>query len=230
MVALGCRMGRPDRPGRGGLDSVDRRRAEETREEGVDAGQGVSEGPRYYDYGPASTMAERVTSRATDARRGLHLRRPPSVQPGRRARQPLPAATAPRPVVPLTRQLGLGVSASTSIGEPTTGGGERDAEVPLSPVPRVPDLEDLVSATADSVLLLGSRAVPAGARAQAPPAPAESGDDNQPGLWLVAAAPRRPCGAIVRKTVRPRHGSLPPHRKRHRHRRLPRQPTDGRRP
>ena len=46
------------------------------------AGQGVSEGPRYYDYGPGGMFGARVVLvRDGRAAGGVRLRRPPSLQP-----------------------------------------------------------------------------------------------------------------------------------------------------
>ena len=67
-------------------------------EESGDAGQGVSEGPRYYDYGPGAELwRDRHLLAEQSPVRDALLRGPSPLLPRRRAREPLPAARTRRP-------------------------------------------------------------------------------------------------------------------------------------
>ena len=77
----------------------------EEEEESGDAGQGVSEGPRYYDYGPGSDFG--VTANFSRNNRPFAdalLRGPSPLLPRRRAREPLPAARTHRPPAATARR------------------------------------------------------------------------------------------------------------------------------
>ena len=78
-------------------------------EESGDAGQGVSEGPRYYDYGPGSNFGVTASfSRNNRPFADALLRGPSPLLPRRRAREPLPAARTRRPPAATARRVRRG--------------------------------------------------------------------------------------------------------------------------
>ena len=188
------RLGRPDRPGRRGFDSADRSPARRgRRRRGESPGQGVSEGPRFYDYGPGSNFgASAVLARDGRPIAALRVRNPSSLQPRWCSSQPLPAATEVGPA---------GASARTArhrrlrrvLRSPDLlqGRRERDEEVPFPPGPRVPDMEGVVSRRTPGIVavvvaIACFTPVVASAQTTPPAAPAASVNPaDQSRMWIV---------------------------------------------
>ena len=173
-------------------------------------GQGISEGPRFYDYGPGSTFGASALFSRDRRPSQSSVRRPAYLFAGRRPREPLPPAGAFRPAAPGARRAWFRrVRGVLLPSELLPGSGSLAAGVSLSAVPRVSHVEHRVTAAAsiDTPQRHGARLARAirgrGAVRVVGAADAATDVPRRPracGWW--PAARLRPCEATVRPAKR----------------------------